>query len=174
MKKSKLLQYGWITSLILLIAGLLPYRSSIFISKDSYLLVTPQVCGCPCADVRIKKGTISIPEYLSKEHSNVPAHEANLINSKVIDNQSMHGNYYDYYIHGKVVDVDTILCDINDCEIAPVISVEDCYLAEYVPLFLAANNILILCIYILNLLIVLPAATISIVINWSIERKRKK
>lgn len=166
-------RYACVLSLALLIIGILPYRPAIFISKDKYLLVTPQVCGCPCSDVRIKKGIINIPRHLRKKHDNIPTTEANLSNGDVINKQSACAENYNYYIQGNVVDLDTILCDVRECEVTPVIAVEKCYLAEYVPWFYATNDFVIMVAYILNLIVVLPAIIIIKSVSFVVNRKRK-
>lgn len=160
----------WIISPFILILGLLPYRPAVFISKDDYLLVSPQACGCPCPEVKIKKGEIVIPKQLFAKHATIITMESNLTNDYVISDQSVRGEYYDYYIKGKVVDIDTVLCDILACEVTPVLSVEECYLAEYVPIIYAINSPVLLVAFILNLVVVLPAIVITKIVTYIIGR----
>lgn len=124
-------------AVLILIIGLLPYRLAYFAMTKNMLLVEPQRCGCPCPDISVLKDSIIIPEKFLRMCDHINNTEANLQNGDVIYNTSCCGESYKYYISGEVVGIDTIECNEMGCLMAPVISIDQCYLTTYLPFVLS-------------------------------------
>ncbi len=167
------LKTAWIISLAFLIVVLFPYRPGILLSKSRYLLVRPQECGCECPDMLILKGNVVIPKSLAKKCSNIHTWEINLTKESLKSGIDLSLNC-DYYIKGHVVGLDTIECDRNGCEMAPVYNIDKYYTAEYVPYLFMIKSKVIAILFFLDCLMCIPAFTIISVVEWITKKKKNK
>lgn len=113
---------------LILIIGRLPYRPAFFADTKNMLLVKPTACGGPCADVQILNGSVIIPQKFLDPEKTIYDDEVNLINCDAITENDFMGEYYTYYISGKVVGIEPV----EGNEMAPIVDVERCYLTQYV------------------------------------------
>lgn len=121
-------------SIVFAVYGLLPYKKAknIDTSKPNQLVISQQECGCPCPDATIIKGQLSIPPDIISKYGTLHTTELNMD----INNFNEPYNYElggaKLFIKGKVVGADTILCDPNNCELAPRFQVDSWGLVDSV------------------------------------------
>ena len=123
-----------IFSIAFAVYGLLPYKKAknIDTSKPNQLVISQQECGCPCPDATIVKGQLNIPADIISKYPVLHTTELNM----EINNFNQPYNYElgraELFIKGKVIGADTIICDPNNCELAPRFQVDSWALVDTV------------------------------------------
>jgi len=165
------LKFLWILLILLLLFGLLPVKiPNLFndFKKPNVLLIDRQVCGCDCAEGRIKNGTLKISQNIMDKYPELgdKHFEVTLTNFPPFDNLSNDkletfdfANHNTFKVTGNVIGVDTVLCNPESCEIVPKFQVNEWTLTSYYPKFFRFNTPSILTYFGLWI-IALPAITV--------------
>ena len=102
--------------------------------KDSNtLLIRHQECGCPCPNAFVKEGQLIIPDNIQKAYANIHQREINLTGIDPFEPYEPELAMQDIIVSGKVVGVDTVLCDPSNCEVVPVFKVDKWSAVSYYP-----------------------------------------
>lgn len=121
-------------SITFAIYGLFPYHRAINIdtTKPNHLVVIQQECGCPCPDAGIVKGRLQIPKEIASKCQTLDTSQINLEIKGFNEPYNFELGRAKLFIKGKVIGVDTILCDETNCELAPRFQVDSWALADTV------------------------------------------
>ena len=121
-------------SIAFAIYGLFPYHRAFNIdsTKPNHLVVIPQECGCPCPNAGIVKGRLQIPHEIRSKCQTLDTTQINLDIKDFNEPYNFELGQAKLYIKGKVIGVDTILCDETGCELAPRFQVDSWALADTV------------------------------------------
>jgi len=103
------------------------------INNPNTLLIRHQECGCPCPSAYIKQGQIIIPQDIQNKYSNIDKKEINIIGRDPFEPYDPELAMKDIMVSGKVIGVDTVLCDQSGCEVVPVFKVGKWSVADYYP-----------------------------------------
>jgi hypothetical protein len=124
--------------LIICAYGFLPlsFRFNNNALKDpNTLIIHHQQCGCPCPNAFIQQGLLVIPDSIQKVYGNIHKSEVNITGNDPFEPYEPGLEMKEVMIKGKVIGVDTILCDPSGCEVVPVFKVEKWSVNEYYPRF---------------------------------------
>jgi hypothetical protein len=97
------------------------------------LLVRHQECGCPCPSAFIKEGLLVVPDNVQNTYTDINKKEINLVGEDPFEPYEPELAMQDIMISGKVVGVDTVLCDPSNCQVVPVFKVEKWSVGSYYP-----------------------------------------
>jgi hypothetical protein len=132
------------------------------LSNSNTLLVRHQECGCPCPSAYIKQGQIIVPYEIQNKYSNIDKQEINITGRDPFEPYDPELARQDIMVSGKVVAVDTVLCDQSGCEVVPVFKVNKWDVESYYPR-LWTHGRAFLVIFLLSALLSVVIALIVIV-----------
>ena len=114
--------------------GFLPYRKAkdIDTTKPNQLVISQQVCGCPCPDASVIKGQLSIPPDIFSKYPALHTTELNMDIKNFNEPYNYELGHAKLFIKGEVVGADTILCEPTNCELAPLFRVDSWALVDTV------------------------------------------
>ena len=123
-----------VLSIAFAVYGLLPYKKAknIDTSKPNQLVISQQVCGCPCPDAAVIKGQLTIPPDVVRKYPALHTTELNMDLDNFNEPYNYELGHAKLFINGKVVGADTIVCDPNNCELAPRFQVDSWGLVDSV------------------------------------------
>ena len=158
---------GLLLSIGFAVYGLLPYKKahSIDTTKPNQLIISQQVCGCPCPNAIIDKGELEIPYYISSKFKQLPKTQINLEIKDFYEPYNYELAQARLFIRGKVVGVDTIFCNPASCELAPRFLVEDWTLVDSVSRAWVFPQWAVI-LFLLNLFLFMPTLIMIVLIEW--------
>ncbi len=155
--------------------GLLPvsyHFDKTALHHPNNLLIKHQECGCPCPNAYIKEGQIIIPEDLQRKYSTIHKQEINLTGRDPFKPYDPELATQDIIVTGKVVGMDTVLCDQSGCEVVPVFKVDKWSVGIYYPRLYTHGRIFLIFFLICSLLsAVITIIFIGKVIKRAVIRK---
>ena len=106
-------------------------------TSENELRIERQECGCPCPNSRIVGGELEISEEWIKKNPQLIDNksEINIIsnsNHKRIEWFWELQGETSYFVEGEIIGIDTILCNPENCEIAPRFEIKKIRLNSYV------------------------------------------
>ena len=121
-------------SIAFAVYGLLPYNKTTDIdtTKPNQLVIRQQECGCPCPDAEVIEGRLQIPTDISSKYQTLNTSQLNLDIKDFNDPYNYELGQANLFIKGKVVGVDTVLCEPTNCELAPRFQVDSWALVDSV------------------------------------------
>jgi hypothetical protein len=157
-----------------LLIGLAPYRwaAGRKVSRPDELIVSPQECGCPCPDARIKAGKAVIPPALISPCGRISEREVNLVFKEKGPFSNYELMYRDLLLRGRVISLDTEFCTETYCELVPRLEVSHWDVVPFVANFRIFPLWLVI-VYVANLFLFLPLLLILVVVGWYNVRGRR-
>ena len=156
--------YIWIFLALFLVYGILPLTIPDYsedYSQANTLLIERQECGCPCAEGVILKGQVGLSDEMKRKYPTLveTGTEITLVDFDPFDNITNEdvttfdfANGNEFKVVGKVVGVDTILCDPSNCEVVPKFEVKKWSLTSYSPKFLTFSLPLVALYFVLGII----------------------
>ena len=153
-------------SIAFAIYGLLPYRKAknIDTTKPNHLVISQQVCGCPCPDASVIKGQLSISPDVVSKYPTLHTTELNMDIKNFNEPYNYELGHAKLFIEGEVIGADTILCEPTNCELVPLFRVDSWALVDTVARAWIFPNWIAL-LFIINLFLFAPILIITEIIK---------
>lgn len=155
--------------------GLLPvsfHFDKASLNNPNNLLIQYQECGCPCPNAYIKQGQIIIPEDLQRKYSNIDKREINITGRDPFEPYDPELATLDIIVTGKVVGMDTVLCNQSGCEVVPLFKVDKWSVSIYYPRLFTHGRVFLIIFLISTLLSAVITLTFIVTkIKRAVRRK---
>jgi hypothetical protein len=161
-------------SIAFVLYGLLPFNKTwnIDTSQPNQIIIRHQSCGCPCPNAIIVKGQLKIPDSILKKYQPPKSAEINFVTKDLNEAYGLEVFSTNWLLKGKVVEMDTLLCEPTGCILIPRFEVEAWSLINYVARFWTFAPWLAW-LFAINLLVILPILTVIVVIKLIKDRKKQ-